>query len=202
MISDYKQCQILLNKMCKGTHSSLHQCSLPLYICFLNAGCVCSPALLQLSKQGIWHRYSWEWLLSLACLQSPGVCRKDRRSNLFCVFLGKPASSRPLLDPISAWIHRRHPSLSLLPLCGHTKTLFVLPLLALLQTYHHPNAQPRATKEGGDKRNDRGRECERTYKNLTRRETYADIKISQVMSVVNIHHNVLNAAFCATSVSP
>ncbi len=76
---------------------------------------------------------------------------KGKCYRVFFVFcFGRLASSRPPPDPISTQLHRHHPSLSLVPLCGHTKTLFVLALPALLQTYHHPNAQPRGVRVGGD----------------------------------------------------
>lgn len=130
MISGYQQCQILLNTTCKGIHSSL-------YICCLNAACVLPPAskaerqcyTFTTAHTRIWRLYSWECLLSSACLQSPGVCRNEGRCNRF---FGNLASSRPRPDPISAWLRHHHPSASLLPLCGHTKTPFVLPLPALL----------------------------------------------------------------------
>lgn len=135
---------------------------------------------------------------------NPLACVEKRGGVIFfCIFFGKPGSSRPMPDPISAWLHRHHPSLSLLPLCGHTKTLFVLPLLALLQTYHHPNAQPR----GGWRRDEIKGMTEEGSGERQERMTVENIRWHQGVTVeVSGKHNItissLNVASRASLANP
>lgn len=130
---------------------------------------------------------SWECLLSWVCLRSLGICRK--RGGVCNLFFGRLAFSRPPPDRLRC----RHPSLSLVPLCGHTKTLFVLPSACLHPSPLTPptskvittkNALPDGWGSDGDRRTGRN-ECVCVWE----REAYACIKISQVPSVVKTDHN-------------
>lgn len=105
---------------------------------------------------------SWECLLSWVCLRSLGICKK--RGGVCNLFFGRLAFSRPPPDQLRC----RHPSLSLVPLCGHTKTLFVLPSACLHPSPLTPpptskvittkNALPDGWGSDGDRRTGRN-EC-------------------------------------------
>lgn len=152
---------------------------LPLYIYFLNAACESPPARYfaiyncanMLTR--IWRLNSWECLLSSACLQSLGICRKEGRCNLFSfsLFFWKtcllqapsgphqlPASPPPP-QPVSSctvWTHKD-------PVCPPT----VCP---------PPNlSPPKRPAWVAERRDDRRGEGAMTLKS---------IKISQVVSAV------------------
>lgn len=131
---------------------------------------------------------SWECLLSWVCLRSLGICKK--RGGVCNLFFGRLAFSRPPPDQLRC----RHPSLSLVPLCGHTKTLFVLPSACLHPSpLTHTPPPPKLSPpkmlcqmgEGvtGIEEQDEINVC------VWEREAYARIKISQVPSVVKTDHN-------------
>lgn len=79
--------------------------------------------------------FSLESLLSCVSLRSSASVEKEGRCPLF---FGRFASCWPPSNPFSAQLHCSHPSLSLVPLCGHTKTLFVLSLCLSPAPAPHP----------------------------------------------------------------